>query len=227
MQAIILAAGEGTRMRPLTYHVPKPMARAGGKNLMEHNIARLPKEITELVIVIGYLGEQIVNHFGTEFEGRKVTYVKQRKLKGTAHAISLCEKHVQDRFLIFMGDDMYGKDDFRKCLKEEWAWLVARVRGKMRGGKIIYDANANVTDVKEGIHAPGDNYIGTNLFVLGKEYFSYPMVAIKGGVEYGLPQTVAKVAQDFKIKMVQATGWEQINDIQDLKRLDRSIRKGQ
>lgn len=57
MQVVFLAAGEGTRMRPLTYHVPKPMVRAGGKNLLEHNIDALPDTVDEIVIVVGYLAE--------------------------------------------------------------------------------------------------------------------------------------------------------------------------
>ncbi len=225
MQAVLLAAGEGTRMRPLTYHVPKPMARAGGKNLMEHNIARLPKEVDELIIVVGYLAEQIINHFGDEYEGRKVTYVRQKKLNGTAHALSLCQKHIRGRFLVLMGDDMYGEDDIESCLQHDWAWLVKKVRGKFTGGRIIYNDVGNVTAVKEGTHDVTDGFVGTNLFVLKPEYFNYPMVSIRGK-EFGLPQTVALATKDFPIKMIEAQGWQQITDISDLKRLDTSLHKG-
>jgi len=226
MQAILLAAGEGTRMRPLTYHVPKPMARAAGRNLMEHNIANLPKEITELIIVVGYLAEQITNHFGEEYEGRKVTYVKQKKLLGTAHALSLCEKHIRGRFLVLMGDDIYGKEDVAECLKHDWAWLVQKVRGKFTGGRIMYDEGGHVLSVNEGTHNVKDAFVGTNLFVLQPEYFNYEMVPIKGGKEYGLPQTVALAAADFPIKMVQAKNWQQISDMDDLQRLHSKISKG-
>lgn len=68
--------------------------------------------------------------------------------------------------------------------------------------------------------------MGTNLFVLGKEYFTYPMVAIKDGAEFGLPQTVALAATEHSIKMVEATKWKQISDMDDLKRLDTYLHKG-
>ncbi|PCH91451.1 hypothetical protein COB80_02580 [Candidatus Kaiserbacteria bacterium] len=214
-------------MRPLTYHVPKPMARAGGRNLLEHTISRLPSEVNELIIVVGYLAEQIMNHFGDEYEGRKVIYVRQKKLLGTAHALSLCEKHIRGRFLVLMGDDMYGDDDIANCLKHEWAWMVKKVRGKFTGGRIVYDADGHVTAVEEGTHDVAEGCVGTNLFVLGKEYFNYPMVPIKDGEEFGLPQTVALAAKDFTIKIIEANGWEQISDMNDLKHLHAQFTKGQ
>jgi len=227
MQAILLLAGEGTRMRPLTYHVPKPMARVAGKNLVEHNLAKLPKEVTELILVVGYLKEQIMNHFGDEFEGRKVTYVHQKKLLGTAHALSLCEQHIRGRFIVLMGDDMYGEDDMQNCLEHDWAWLVKKVHGKFTGGKIVYDDSGNVVAVEEGTHDADSGYVGTNLFVLGTEYFNYPMVPIKDGKEFGLPQTVALAAADFPIKMIEANNWQQVTDMEDLKHLHANLSKGQ
>ena len=67
MQAVILAAGHGTRLRPLTYQMPKPLIKVADKCLIEHNIFNLPSEISELIIVIGYLGEQIQNYFGENY----------------------------------------------------------------------------------------------------------------------------------------------------------------
>lgn len=227
MQAVLLAAGEGTRMRPLTYHVPKPMARAGGKNLLEHNIDKLPPEVNELIIVVGYLAEQVTNHFGDEYKGRKVTYVRQKKLLGTAHALSLCEKHITGRFIVLMGDDTYGKNDIQACLEHDWAWLVKKVHGKFTGGRIMYDDNGHVVAVNEGTHDVKEGFVGTNLFVLGPEYFRYEMVPIKNGEEFGLPQTVALAANAFPIKMIEATGWHQVSDMDDLKRLHSHLTKGQ
>ena len=227
MQAVFLVAGEGTRMRPLTYHVPKPMARAGGKNLVERNIDNLPKEITEIIFVVGYLAEQIMNHFGDEYAGRKITYVRQKKLLGTAHALSLCQKYLHGRFIVLMGDDVYGKEDIKNCLQYDWAWLVKRVRGTFTGGRIIYDSEGHVISVTEGKHAVKEGFVGTNLFVLGLGYFKYQMVPIKDDTEYGLPQTVALVATDVPIKMIEAKNWQQISDMDDLKRLRRHISKGQ
>jgi len=221
MQAIILAAGYGTRMRPLTYHVPKPMVRAAGKNLVEHNLHNLPEEIDELIFVVGYLAEQVMNHFGDNFEGRKVRYVKQKKMLGTAHAVSLCKQYINGRFLVLMGDDIYGKEDMENALAHERSWLVKKVHGKFVGGRIVHDKDGNATDAIEGTHDTSEAYVGTNLFVLTPEYFDYEMVAIKDGAEFGLPQTVAKMAKDYPIKLIEATGWTQITDMKDVEQLDK------
>lgn len=226
MQAIILAAGEGTRMRPLTYHIPKPMARVGDKNLVEHNLEKLPKEVDELIFVVGYLAEQVINHFGDEFEGRKVTYVKQKKMLGSAHAVSLCQSQIKGRFVVMMSDDVYSKKDFKECLKHDRAILVKKVHGKSAAGKVICDDEGHMTDILEGTHEDkGGILANTNFFVLTPEYFNYDMVPIKGGKEYGLPQTVVKMSKDYPIKKVEATYWIKIDDMSDLKNFERELRK--
>jgi NDP-sugar pyrophosphorylase family protein len=77
MQCVILAAGKGTRLRPLTDDIPKPLVLVAGKSLLEHIVAALPSAVDELIIVHGYLGEQIKAHCGEFYFGRKVTYVEQ------------------------------------------------------------------------------------------------------------------------------------------------------
>ncbi|MEK7555013.1 MAG: sugar phosphate nucleotidyltransferase, partial [Patescibacteria group bacterium] len=87
MKCIILAAGEGKRLRPLTIDKPKPMVEVLGRPLLHHIIDSLPKEITELVLVVGYKAEAIQKYFGYKFEVLKVTYIRQNRPEGTAHAL--------------------------------------------------------------------------------------------------------------------------------------------
>jgi len=226
MQAIILAAGEGTRMRPLTRYVPKPMVRILDKNLIELVIGALPQEIDEVILVVGYLKEQIINHFGDTFEGRKITYVKQKKPRGTAHAIKLCEPLIRGRFMILMGDGAYSKEDLEQVLPHDRAMMIYKVRGKFAGGNIVYDKEGNLVDIVEGIHTTKGGVINTNVFVLGKEYFDYEMVSIKEGKEYGLPQTVLVMSKDYPVYIVEAKSWMQIEDLNDVKNLKRKLKKG-
>ncbi len=64
MQCVILAAGKGTRLRPLTDNTPKPLVPVAGKPLIDHTIDALPSAIDELILVVGYLGDQLRAHFG-------------------------------------------------------------------------------------------------------------------------------------------------------------------
>jgi len=222
MQAIILAAGEGTRMRPLTYHIPKPLARVCGKNLVEHNLEKLPDEVDELIFVVGYLAEQVMNHFGSEFGGRKVTYVKQKKFLGTAHAVSLCKQYIRGRFMVMMSDDVYSKEDFAECTKYDRAILVKKIHGKSTAGRVTCDEDGNMLNIQEGTHQDDGSGIlaNTNFFVLTPEYFDYDMVPIKDGKEYGLPQTVVEMSKDYPVKIVEATNWMKIDGVDDLKRFE-------
>lgn len=219
MQAIVLAAGEGTRMRPLTYETPKPLVRIGGKPLMEHNFEKLPKEITELIIIVGYLAEHIQNYFGNSYNGIPIRYVHQQKLLGTADAVNLCKEYIIGRFMVFMGDDLYSAQDMQACLGHERSWLVQKKQGSFTGGRIVHDAAGHVVDAIEGTHEVQEGYVSTNMFVLTPEYFEYDMVPIKNGAEFGLPQTVVRMAHDYPVKLVEATGWQQVTTVADVQAL--------
>ncbi len=228
MQAVILAGGEGTRMRPLTRHVPKPMVRFVGadgirRNLIEHNLEILPKEVSEVIIVVGYLKEQIINHFGDEFNGRKLRYVEQKKPLGTAHAVGLAQQYIKGRFLVMMGDDLYCKSDIKACIASEGnSILIKKVRSKFSGGQMEFDKSGNLQAITEGLHDKG--YINAALYAIVPEYFNYEQVSIKGGKEYGLPQTLVTMVDEHPIKVVESKWWYQISDLSDIKRAPKLIK---
>ena len=77
MQAVLLAAGKGVRMLPLTLNQPKPLVEIGGVPLIVHVLRALPPEIDEVIIVVGYKAQMIIDYLGETFEGRKIRYVYQ------------------------------------------------------------------------------------------------------------------------------------------------------
>ena len=218
MQAVILAAGRGTRLFPLTNNTPKPLIRVGNKNIIEHNISQLPDEINELIFVVGYLNKQIINYFGQRYKGNKITYVKQNKLLGSGQALSLCKNILRERFLVLMGDNIYSKPDIEKCLKHEQCMLVQEIQEGFTGGRIIFNGNGELKGIVEGRHKKGKNLINTALYVMTKKFFNYDLVPIKQGKEYGLPQTLAKVAKDYPVMIEKADFWLQINSIAELEK---------
>jgi bifunctional UDP-N-acetylglucosamine pyrophosphorylase/glucosamine-1-phosphate N-acetyltransferase len=110
MQAVILAAGEGTRMRPLTETVPKPMLPVGDRPLVAHTVdAAVDAGATELVFVVGYEADRVREHFGDEYRGVQVSYAVQEEQLGTAHAAAAAREHLDGDFVVLNGDDLYDR----------------------------------------------------------------------------------------------------------------------
>lgn len=217
MQAVILAAGLGTRMRPLTDTVAKPLLKIGERPLLEYTFDALPDEVDEVIMVIGYLGEQIRAYLGENFRGRHIKYAVQEKLEGTAKALWEAKSLLQGRFLVLMADDIYAKEDIAKCLKHDQAMLVKRSEAVGPGGKVLLGDKAQLLSVEEGKAHPRNSLISTNVFVLTSELFTYEPVKLTDREgEWGLPQTVSKMARDLPIAVVEATRWTKITAPEDL-----------
>ena len=82
MKAVILAAGRGKRMGRLTNTKPKPLLRVGGKTFLDHIFDALPPVVESVVVVVGYKGNLIRAYLGKHYKGKKVFYVKQKKVGG-------------------------------------------------------------------------------------------------------------------------------------------------
>ncbi|MDP1620078.1 MAG: nucleotidyltransferase family protein, partial [bacterium] len=215
MQVVILAAGRGKRMEDLTNGIPKPMLKIKGKPILEHKINALPKEIKEIVFVVGYYGEYIMNHFKRYFNGRKVTYVFQTDLNGTGGALFLARSVLKDRFLVMMGDDLYHKKDIKALIKHNLAVLGREVEDVSKFGIIKTNQDGHMVEIVEKPKRSKDKLANTGVYVISKEIFNYDLVPIGGG-EFGLPQTLAKMAKDHAVKVEKATIWHAIGNPGDL-----------
>lgn len=220
MQLVILAAGRGKRMKALTENLPKPLLNVLGYNLIEHKLSILPKEIDEVIIVTGYLGEKIRGHFGPEFKGRKISYVEQKELNGTMLALKEAENMLSGTFLVMMGDDIYSKEDVASCLKYKWAVLVRKMEENGRGARVMTDKKKRITDITEGAELEKGMLNNAGMYVLGTEIFQYPLVQIPSG-EFGLPQTLARATKDFEVSVVESKSWHQISSPEDLEKVEK------
>src|SRR4030067_3407911 len=102
MQAVILAAGEGARMRPLTSRRPKPMLPLANKPILEHLITECYQAgVRDFVIIVGYQDDVITNYFGDGSKwGVKISYCLQEKAMGTADALRMAQGVVSSKFLL-------------------------------------------------------------------------------------------------------------------------------
>ncbi|MFW6318500.1 MAG: sugar phosphate nucleotidyltransferase, partial [Halorubrum sp.] len=104
MYGVVLAAGRGTRMRPLTDRRPKPLLPVGDRSLLERVFDTAIDVVDEFVVVTGYRGAAIRESIGESYRGHPVTYVRQAEANGTAHAVAQAAPVVDDDFLVLNGD---------------------------------------------------------------------------------------------------------------------------
>lgn len=222
MQAVILAAGRGSRMGVLTHMLPKPMLPVLGKTLLEHKFDALPEEVHEIVLIVGYLKEVIIERFGESYKGKKLIYIEQENIVGgTMDALMQAKNVLREKFIVMMGDDIYAPEDIRAVLAHEWALLVARVPDTSVGGRIVEDGG-RVVDILEH-SVSGEGFISTNLFTLDPRIFVHtPVPKAPGSTELGLPQTVlaASRASSIPLAIVQAARWIQITAPDDIVRAE-------
>ncbi|MBS7615526.1 NTP transferase domain-containing protein [Candidatus Bathyarchaeota archaeon] len=119
MKAVILAAGEGQRLRPLTLTRPKHMIQVAGKPLLEHLLEVLKKAgFTDILMIVNYKAERITEYFGDgEKLGLKIKYVFQKEIRGTANAFGTAENKVEGDFLAVYGDLLISPDVIKAALK--------------------------------------------------------------------------------------------------------------
>lgn len=224
MQVVILAAGRGKRMQELTDEIPKPMLKLKGKPILEHKINMLPKEIDEIIFVVGYCGDYIIRYFKHYFAGRRIIYVYQHNINGTGGALHLARSVLKERFMVMMGDDLYHKKDLRKLLRHNLAILGREVEDTSLFGIIKTNKAGNMVDVIEKPKKSKDKLANTGVYMLNKKFFDYDLVSIGGG-EFGLPQTFAKMAKKYAIKVEKADIWCPIGTPKDIGMAEKTLNK--
>jgi bifunctional UDP-N-acetylglucosamine pyrophosphorylase/glucosamine-1-phosphate N-acetyltransferase len=202
MQAVILAAGKGTRMLPLTETRPKPMLKVANKPILEHNLEQLVDLVDEVILVVGYKKEIIKNYFGSNFKGLKIKYVEQKEQKGTGHALEIAKNDLDNDFIVLAGDDLYFKEDIEKVLKKQPCILVKEIENPEDFG-VVEIENSEVINLEEKPKNPKSNLVNTGLYHLSKEIFSYKLKLSERG-EYELTDYIKST---LPIDFVIAKNW--------------------
>ncbi len=174
-QAVILAAGEGQRLRPFTANRPKTMISIAGKPVLHHVVESLVQNgIRNIVLVVGYKKEQIFDYMGSgEQWGIDITYVTQERQLGTAHALAQAKTAVEDEFLVLPGDNLIEADTIAHfvAIKPE-AMLVKRVDNPTGYGVVTIE-NDVVKDIIEKPKEAKSNVINTGIYAFNKKIFGF------------------------------------------------------
>jgi bifunctional UDP-N-acetylglucosamine pyrophosphorylase/glucosamine-1-phosphate N-acetyltransferase len=119
MKAVLLAAGEGIRLLPITATRPKHLIKVAGKPILQFCLEAVKRAgVTEVLIVTHYMGDAIRQYFGDgETLGLQISYAKQEKILGTGNAAGVSESFVDDDFVLIYGDLLFGSDTVKKVLQ--------------------------------------------------------------------------------------------------------------
>jgi dTDP-glucose pyrophosphorylase len=216
MQAVVLAAGEGTRLRPLTAEKPKALVEVANRPLLSHGLERLVEHVEEFVLVVGYRKEAILATYGDSFQGVPITYVHQRDQLGLAHAVLAAESVIDDDFVVFNGDNVFAADldavlDRHGMDGVDATLLVDDVSRDAAAatGVFLTDDRGRLTAVVEKPDDPPGTRVLTGVFVFDTDIFhACHLVQPSARGEYELTDAIDLFLRaGRRVETVELDGW--------------------
>jgi len=195
MKAVVMAAGAGTRLQPLTLDTPKAMIPVNGKPMLQVLLEQLKTVgVTEVVVIVHYLKDKIIDYFkdGSKL-GLKLTYVEQKEMKGSADAVLCAAPYVKDdRFFVIACDSLFETDQLSRVLahKSDGVFTCKEVKDGRPFGILITDGK-KVTRIIEKPEVPPTNLANFSVYLLPQEIFE-ACRTVKPGLkgEYWLPEAI-------------------------------------
>lgn len=216
MKAIILAAGEGVRMRPLTLKNPKPLLRVNGKPIIDYVFDSLTPEISEVIVVVKYMGQKIRKHLGAEKNGLKISYVEGSE-KGTAFSFLAAKEYIKERFLFIYGDEIPHPVNIENCLKKNLSILVFESQNPKANGIVALRKDGSIERIIEKPSEPETNIAANGVMVLDQDILNYVPSQIND--EYYFSTLVGEYVKNNFVYPVMAENF--VGDITSPKDLDR------
>lgn len=211
MKAIILAAWEWSRLRPLSNTIPKPMIEIFGKPILEHNLENIYKLVDEIIIVVKYKKEVIIEKLWDNFKNTKITYIEQGDEKWTWAAIRWINITKTD-ILVLNWDSIFDRKDLENIIKLNWYWaLVKKVKDPSKYWIFKQDSNWFATEIVE----KPENFIWdlANLWVYK---FNEEIIEISKNIplskrwEYEITDSINAFLKNHKFKLIEIS-WEFID----------------
>lgn len=225
MKAVILAAGEGARLRPLTENTPKPLVKLNGKPLLDYTLDALPPSVSEIIMVVGYLGQQIIDYVGTTTRGRSVSYVWQTEKNGTFPALGLCRESLgKERFLFLHADDLLDASALEHMVQLPGLSIMVFPHSEpQRFGVVELNLDRTVKMIIEKPAQPLSNLVNAGPAVLdGRIFDEHPRV--HGNGEQYLAEALGSLAQRVPVQAVVAREWTPIGYPADIGAVEHRLR---
>ncbi len=231
MDAIIMAAGLGTRLRPYTLTTPKPLLEVRGRPILDWTLGALPSAVDRVLVVVHYLAEQFSTYLAAQSHVRRWKTVFQEQPRGTGDALRSCREHLEsDQFLVLNGDDLYGAADLARLAACPAGLLVKSVPQPRYFGIAFLRQDGYLEKLVEKPDLDGPRLANTGAYRFPREVFDIPLSLSARG-EYEITDYVSALAQQRPVHVVEAQFWLPIGTVeiwqqaQEREDLDKALRR--
>ena len=217
MKAVVLAAGQGTRLRPLTDDKPKALVEVAGRPILSHCFDQLIEVgADELLVVVGYKKEKLIEYYGDSYDGVPITYAHQREPQGLAHALLTVEEHIDDEFMLMLGDNIFDANlgdviNRQHEDRADAAFLVEEVPYEDASRYGVCDTNdyGEIVEVIEKPDDPPTNLVMTGFYTFTPAIFhACHLVQPSDRGEYELSDAIDLLIQSGRtIDAIRMDGW--------------------
>jgi NDP-sugar pyrophosphorylase family protein len=215
-QVVILCGGRGTRLAPLTDNIPKVLVEINGRSLLEMKLDALNDLVEEVILVVGYKGEKVVEKIGDSYKNLRIYYCWQRERLGTGHAVMQAEPLLKDEFLVLNGDDYYSKEDLINLLGVKYGMVGHEVPNPSAFGILEIDSEGNLVKIDEKPQFPKSNLANIGAFAVDTSIFEKTLEkSHRGEYEY-VDYINHLVSRGEPVKVLKANVWMPINNFEEL-----------
>jgi UDP-N-acetylglucosamine diphosphorylase / glucose-1-phosphate thymidylyltransferase / UDP-N-acetylgalactosamine diphosphorylase / glucosamine-1-phosphate N-acetyltransferase / galactosamine-1-phosphate N-acetyltransferase len=206
LQAVILAAGKGSRIYPMAVSKPKPLIEIANKPVLEHTLGQMVGLVTEAIIVVGYKKDMIIEHLGDNYKGIKLRYVIQENPKGTGQAVLITKPFITGKFLVVNGDDLFSRKDMHSIAHCRNCILVKYKEDASAFGAVVVKDGMAI-DIVEKSKEFVSNFVNTGMYCFSPEVFPI-LETLKPSprAEYELTDAVKVLAAQGKMHAEEVQG---------------------
>jgi UDP-N-acetylglucosamine diphosphorylase / glucose-1-phosphate thymidylyltransferase / UDP-N-acetylgalactosamine diphosphorylase / glucosamine-1-phosphate N-acetyltransferase / galactosamine-1-phosphate N-acetyltransferase len=228
MKAVILAAGKGIRMMPLTENIPKVLVEVNGKPFLYHIIKSLQKAgYDDFCLIVGYKKDKIAD-FLKKYK-IKAVMIEQKEQKGTGHAVMQAETFAgKENFIVLGGDNLWSVEDLKQMNKEDDYNYISgiKVQNPEKYGVLI-EEKGFLKEIKEKPKENFGNLINTGLYKFTPEIFeALSQIKLSPRGEYELTDAITILARQKKVKLIKIKDfWRDLGTIQDIKPMGEFLNK--
>jgi bifunctional UDP-N-acetylglucosamine pyrophosphorylase/glucosamine-1-phosphate N-acetyltransferase len=214
MDAIILAAGLGTRLRPHTLTTPKPLLAVAGRPILDWALGALPPTVNRVLVVVNYLAEQIEAYLAAQKHFIQWQAVRQEVPRGTGDAFRACRPYLRsERFLVLNGDDLYGAADLARLASCPAGLLVHPVDEPRRYGIVFQKPDGSLDKLVEKPPLDGRRLANTGAYLFPTDVFETELAVSERG-EYEITDYVTAMARKRRFDVIETKFWLPIGTVE-------------